>query len=129
MYLPGDEFTLDGARYTLVRAPLARADLTLAALVRTQRLVGGLSRNLYLLVALSALMCLFVLCAYLATKRHMLRPLARLAEAMRAFQRGDLEARVDGRTHVQELDLVNDTFNHMARGHTSGRSSPIAPYY
>ena len=60
-------------------------------------------------------MCLFVLCAYLATKRHMLRPLARLAEAMRAFQRGDLEARVDGRTHVQELDLVNDTFNHMAR--------------
>lgn len=115
VYLPGDEFTLDGARYTLVRAPLARADLTLAALVRTQRLVGGLSRNLYLLIALSALMCLFVLCAYLATKRHMLRPLARLAEAMRAFQRGDLEARVDGRTHVQELDLVNDTFNHMAR--------------
>lgn len=115
VFLTGDDFTLDGARYTLVRAPLSRADLTLAALVRTERLVGGLSRNLYLLLGLCALMCLLVLCAYHLTKRHMLRPLEDLTLAMRAFQRGDLDARVPVRTHVRELDLVNDTFNHMAR--------------
>lgn len=112
--LPQDDITLDGDAYRIVRAPLTRADFALAALVRTDRLTGGLRQNFIILIVLAAVMCLFVVGAYLLTKQHMLRPLSALIAAMRAFQRGDLNARIGEQTHIQELDMVNHTFNHMA---------------
>ncbi len=113
--LPDETVDLGGEQYGIVRASLSRAPYTLAALVRTEEIVGGLRKNYLLFVPLFALMIVFMVLLFVYTRSHLLKPLEKLMDGMKRFQKGETHMLLNEHMPLKELALVNQTFNQMTK--------------
>ena len=112
--LDKDTFSQDGVLYYLVHMPLAKTELIMTSLIRSDAMLAGLRQFRRILVLLIALMLLLVPVLYLLINRFALRPLANLTKALKVFMSGDFSIRIGRETPVRELDIVGSAFNSMA---------------
>ena len=104
------------ADYLHVEEPLKKPPFSLAAFIRDKSVIGGLGtlRSLYPAAALMA--ALLILGFSFLQRRWILRPTARICEAMEEMRDGNLDVRVEVLDSGAEFRLIEETFNEMA-GH------------